>query len=87
MSPSVKISTLRYGSISAIRRAAAIALLTPRSKTVAGIRLRFDSSMASKSQRRSSPHSPSTARVWAIAWPTLNPTTAILTEANESCSA
>ena len=55
--------SLTKGSSSAIRRAATTALFTPRSSTVAGMRLRFERSSASKSASRSAPHSPSSARV------------------------
>ena len=59
VSPAVNTRTVRYGSSSAIRRAARTALFTPRSSTVAGIRLRLDNSRVSKSASRISPQSPS----------------------------
>ena len=63
--PDLSTRTSRYGSISAIRRAAAVALFTPMSNTVAGTRLRLESSRSSKSASRSSPHSPCMRAVYA----------------------
>ena len=85
--PSSAISTRRYGSISAMRRAATTALLTPRSSMDAGILLRLESSISSKSARRSVPQIPSSARVWAMACPTLSPMIPIVRSPKEFCSA
>ena len=84
--PAVNTRTLRYGSSSAIRRAARTALFSPRSSMVAGIRLRLDSSSVSKSASRISPQSPCATRVWAMTWPTLSPATPIRSPPRRSCS-